>query len=411
MVCCQLSRPLNVVLPQDHYVDSLDDFTDVFGPLPIQPHDDPNKLLIHDDPGLFYSPREKLENLYLESNCRTICSIEDDDALVGLQDFEVLKFVGEGAFAKVYQVRKNGSSDIFAMKVIRKDLMVEQDHTQYVKSERDILTKVDHPFIVRLRYCFQTKYRLYLVLDFVNGGDLDFQLQQQFLFKEDLARIYAAEIVSAVSYLHANGILHRDLKPENVLLDEKGHVMITDFGLAKQFDDYNNTRSDSICGTWKYMAPEVILGKYHDKACDWWSVGVLLYQMLTGKLPFVGGAKRWKVQDKIVNKKLKLPPFLSSDAHSLLKGLLHKEASQRLGSGPGGSEEIKGHKWFGSVNWKKLEAREIQPSFVPQVTGKQCIANFEESLTNMPAILSPAASPKCAEDTLQGFTYVCPALA
>ncbi|XP_058075403.1 serine/threonine-protein kinase AtPK2/AtPK19-like isoform X1 [Magnolia sinica] len=325
---------------------------------------------------------------------------------VGLEDFEVMKLVGQGAFGKVFQVRKKGTSEIYAMKVMRKDKIMEKNHAEYMKAERDILTKIDHPFIVQLRYSFQTKYRLYLVLDFVNGGHLFFQLYHHGLFREDLARIYTAEIVSAVSHLHANGIMHRDLKPENVLLDADGHAMLTDFGLAKQF--LENTRSNSMCGTVEYMSPEIVLGKGHDKAADWWSVGILLFEMLTGKPPFVTG-NREKIQQKIIKDKIKLPAFLSSEAHSLLKGLLQKEASRRLGSGPDGSEEIKRHKWFKPINWRKLEAREIQPSFRPNVAGKHCIANFEERWTNTPLSDSPVASPVAGECNFVGFTYVRPA--
>ncbi|XP_038995268.1 serine/threonine-protein kinase AtPK2/AtPK19-like isoform X2 [Hibiscus syriacus] len=322
---------------------------------------------------------------------------------IGLKDFEVLKVVGQGAFGRVYQVRRSGTSDIYAMKVMRKDKIMEKNHAEYMKSERDILTKVDHPFIVQLRYSFQTKYRLHLVLDFVNGGHLFFQLYRQGLFREDLARIYTAEIVSAVSHLHANGIMHRDLKPENILLDADGHVMLTDFGLAKEFDE--NTRSNSMCGTLEYMSPEIVLGKGHDKAADWWSVGILLYEMLTGKPPFCGG-NRQKIQEKIIKEKIKLPAFLSSEAHAILKG---KEASKRLGSGQGGSEEIKRHKWFKSINWKKLEAREMRPSFLPEVAGNQCVANFDDCWTNMTVHDSPVASPTFGENPFKGFTYVRPA--
>lgn len=182
--------------------------------------------------------------------------------------------------------------------------------------------------------------------------------------------------------------------------------MLTDFGLAKQFDE--NTRSNSMCGTVEYMAPEIVLGKGHDKAADWWSVGILLYEMLTGKPPFIGG-NREKIQQKIVKDKIKLPAYLSSEAHSLLKGLLQKDASKRLGSGPIGSEEIKRHKWLKPINWKKLEARDIQPSFRPEVAGKHCIANFEKRWTDMPLSDSPAASPKSNVNPFVNFTYVRPA--
>ncbi|KAK4801408.1 hypothetical protein SAY86_021895 [Trapa natans] len=336
---------------------------------------------------------------------KDIHGIYGDAKSVGIEDFEVLKVVGQGAFGKVYQVRMKGTSEIYAMKVMRKDKIMEKNHADYMKAERDILTKVDHPFIVQLRYSFQTKYRLYLVLDFINGGHLFFQLYHHGLFREDLARIYAAEIVSAVSHLHANGIMHRDLKPENILLDADGHVVLTDFGLAKEFEE--NMRSNSMCGTVEYMSPEIILGKGHDKSADWWSVGVLLFEMLTGKPPFIGG-NRAKIQQKIVKDKMKLPNFLSSEAHSLLKGLLQKEATKRLGSGPNGNEDIKGHKWFKTINWKKLEAREINPSFRPEVAGKQCIANFEKKWTEMSITDSPAASPTTGVNPFSGFTYVRP---
>ncbi|KAK2982391.1 hypothetical protein RJ640_026234 [Escallonia rubra] len=444
-------------LPSDHV--ELD-FSDVFGPVPAQAPlefgcEDSKKFaldandIVYDDPAIIYSRSRSLvgptsyvsqslklsklalhetEDLelmegvsggafkeILESSLGHAVSEEsiiqvDGNPLksqtVGLDDFEVLKVVGQGSFARVYQVRKRGSFEIFAMKVMRKDKIMEKNHAEYMKAERDILTKVDHPFIVQLRYSFQTKYRLYLVLDFVNGGHLFFQLYRQGLFREDLARLYTAEIVSAVSHLHANGIMHRDLKPENILLDAEGHVMLTDFGVAKEFDE--STRSNSMCGTLEYMSPEIVLGKGHDKAADWWSVGVLMYEMLTGKPPFFG-RNRQKIQQKIIKDKIKLPAFLSSEAHSLLKGLLQKEASKRLGSEPGGSDEIRSHKWFRSINWEKLEAREIKPTFLPKVAGKQCVANFEECWTNMPLLDSPAASPKFCENLFEGFTYMRPA--
>ncbi|GLU14855.1 hypothetical protein SLE2022_313980 [Rubroshorea leprosula] len=439
----QLLIPLTV--PEAVDTDQLElDFSDVFGPLPVQAtteatelaYDDP--IVVHSrshslvGPSSFVSHSLKLSKLTLHGTedslelleCiagETNEEVEEDsneeplkdvnvNAMhvnsIGIEDFEVLKVVGQGAFGRVYQVRKKGTSEIYAMKVMRKDKIVEKNHAEYMKAERDILTKIDHPFIVQLKYSFQTKYRLYLVLDFINGGHLFFQLYHHGLFREDLARIYAAEIVSAVSHLHTNGIMHRDLKPENILLDADGHVMLTDFGLAKQFEE--NTRSNSMCGTVEYMAPEIILGKGYDKAADWWSVGILLYEMLTGKPPFIGG-NRDKIQQKVVKDKIKLPAFLSCEAHSLLKGLLQKEASKRLGSGPAGIDEIKRHKWFKPINWKKLEAREIQPSFRPEVEGVHCIANFEKRWTDMPLSESPASSPKTITNPFTNFTYIRPA--
>lgn len=354
---------------------------------------------------------EELSEISTDDDAKPLDSLQDElskeEQKVGLEDFEIMKVVGQGAFAKVYQVRKKGTSEIYAMKVMRKDKIMEKNHAEYMKAERDILTKIDHPFIVQLRYSFQTKYRLYLVLDFINGGHLFFQLYNHGLFREDLGRIYAAEIVSAVSHLHANGIMHRDLKPENILLDADGHVVLTDFGLAKELEE--NGRSNSLCGTVEYMAPEIVLGKGHDKAADWWSVGVLLFEMLTGQPPFSGG-NRHKIQQKITKDKIKLPAFLTSEAHSLLKGLLQKDPTLRLGSGIMASEEVKHHKWFKPINWKKLEAKQIQPSFRPEVAGNLCTANFEKCWTDMSVVISPAASPNANGNLLfKDFTYVRPA--
>ncbi|KMT17414.1 hypothetical protein BVRB_2g038690 [Beta vulgaris subsp. vulgaris] len=372
-------------------------FADVFGPIPpTQPSIDPYLCCDFKDLSIYPTKRNGIHE---------IPSLDDlhEECIIGVDDFEVLKVVGKGAFGKVYQVRKRGvSNEIYAMKVIRKDKIIEKNHVQYIKYEREILKKVDHPFIIKLIYSFQTKYRLYFVLDFVNGGQLFFQLIQHGLFREDLGRVYAAEIVSAVSYLHDNGIMHRDLKPENILLDADGHIMLTDFGLAKQFDD--TTRCNSMCGTTEYMAPEIILGEGHNKAADWWSVGILLYEMLTGELPFRGG-NRYKLQQKILKDKIKLPTFLSSEAHSLIKGLLQKDPSKRLGSGPNGENEIRSHRWFKCINWKKLENREIQPSFKPVVGGKECVANISDEWTKMPLVDSPATSPRSGEqnDNFKGF--------
>lgn len=325
---------------------------------------------------------------------------------LGPQDFELLRVVGQGSFGKVFQVRKKGTSEIYAMKVMRKQNILKRNHGSYVKAERDILTKVVHPFIVQLRYSFQTRSKLYLVLDFINGGHLFFQLYRQGTFNEDLARMYAAEIVLALAHLHKNGIIHRDLKPENILLDADGYVMLTDFGLAKEVNE--DSPSKSLCGTMEYMAPEIVQYKGHGKAADWWSVGILLYEMLTGQPPFTHNNKQ-KLQEKIIRDKIKLPTYLTSEANNLLKGLLQKDQSKRLGNGPTGSEDIKQHKWFKSINWRKLEMRQVTPKFLPAVSGKHCTANFDEMWTNLPLDDSPAGTPKSSDfDFFQGYTYMAP---
>ncbi|GER47416.1 CsPK5 family protein [Striga asiatica] len=374
-----------------------------------------------DQEELYYSSDDiaasDVKNGFLECESESFCDGNGSDLdggdvgakRIGPGDFEIMRVIGKGAFGKVFQVRMKGKSGIhgdgiFAMKVMRKDTIIKNNHVDYMRAERDILTKVVHPFIVQLRYSFQTKSKLYLILDFINGGHLFYHLYRQGIFSEDQARVYTAEIVSAVAHLHKNGIVHRDLKPENILMDDDGHVMLTDFGLAKEIDE--SSRSNSLCGTTEYMAPEILQSKGHNKNADWWSVGILLYEMLNGQPPYTH-ANRKKLQDKIINEKLKLPPRLTGEAHSLLKGLLQKDPSKRLGSGTKGADEIKSHKWFRTVNWKKLEARELQTKFKPDVSGKDCTANFDKCWTTMPLDDSPAPTPTSGEH-FHGYTYVAP---
>lgn len=327
---------------------------------------------------------------------------------VGPQDFEMLRVVGQGAFGKVFQVMHKATRTIYAMKVMRKERILQRDHSEYVRSERDLLTAVVHPYIVTLRFSFQSPTKLYLVLDFLNGGHLFFNLYRQGVFAEDVARLYTAEIVLAIAYLHSLGIVHRDLKPENVLLDSEGHVRLTDFGLAKGNMSDEGERTNSFIGTMEYMAPEIIEAKGHGKTVDWWSTGILMYEMLCGVPPF-RAKSRQALQQQIATGKVKYPKFLSVDAQSLLKGLLTRDPAKRLGAGPHGSEAVKRHPWFKSINWAKLEARQIESKFKPTVTCNMDVGNFDKIWTDQPAVDSPCGTPTQASlGKFEGFTYVAP---
>jgi p70 ribosomal S6 kinase len=274
------------------------------------------------------------------------------------------------------------------MKVMRKDRILERRHGEYVRAERDALTAVVHPYIVTLRYSFQTSTKLYLVLDFINGGHLFFQLYRAGTFDEPLARLYTAELVLAITHLHSLGFVHRDLKPENVLLDSQGHIRVTDFGLAKgNMSDAEDQRSNSFIGTMEYMAPEVIAGRGHGKAVDWWSIGVLLYEMLCGVPPF-RAKSRPGLQKLITTAKLKMPKYLSTEAQNLLKGLLTKEASKRIGFGPSGSADVMKHAFFKGVDWAKLEARDVASPFKPTIRSMDSVENFDKIWTDLPVQVS-----------------------
>eukprot|EP00195_Chlamydomonas_chlamydogama_P010294 CAMPEP_0202892906 /NCGR_PEP_ID=MMETSP1392-20130828/2583_1 /ASSEMBLY_ACC=CAM_ASM_000868 /TAXON_ID=225041 /ORGANISM="Chlamydomonas chlamydogama, Strain SAG 11-48b" /LENGTH=513 /DNA_ID=CAMNT_0049577039 /DNA_START=243 /DNA_END=1784 /DNA_ORIENTATION=- len=362
------------------------------------------EALLEDDPNSMSKEQKEMEE---DGPVQAACH-GTAQSKVGPQDFEMLRVVGQGAFGKVFQVQHKVSHRIYAMKVMRKERILQKDHSEYVRSERDLLTSVTHPYIVKMRFSFQTPQKLYLVLDFINGGHLFFNLYRQGVFSEDVARLYTAEIVSALAYLHSRGIVHRDLKPENVLLDSEGHVKLTDFGLAKgnMADDTN--RTNSFIGTMEYMAPEIVDGKGHGKAVDWWSTGILLYEMLCGMPPF-RAKSRHVLQQQILSGKAKYPKYLSPDAMSLLKGLLARDPSKRLGAGPSGSDAVKRHPFFRSINWVKLERREIESKFKPAVNDNTDVGNFDKIWTDQPPEDSPCSTPTAAAAAaFQGFTYTEP---
>lgn len=222
----------------------------------------------------------------------TEANLTGHEEKVSVENFELLKVLGTGAYGKVFLVRKAGGHDagkLYAMKVLRKAALVQRAKTQeHTRTERSVLELVRQaPFLVTLHYAFQTDAKLHLILDYVNGGEMFTHLYQRQHFKEAEVRVYGGEIVLALEHLHKLGIIYRDLKLENVLLDSEGHIVLTDFGLSKEFLTEEKERTFSFCGTIEYMAPEIIRSKSgHGKAVDWWSLGILLFELLTGASPF-----------------------------------------------------------------------------------------------------------------------------
>jgi len=274
------------------------------------------------------------------------------------------------------------------MKVLRKDFLVRTHNVEYTKSEKDILRKIRHSFIVSLHYAFQNESKVYLVMDYINGGQLLYHMREQAMLSEPLVKFYAAETVLALEHLHQLDIIHRDLKPENILIDSQGNISLTDFGFAKEsINDSNKTKT--FCGTVEYMSPEMIKGEGYGKTTDWWSLGILIYDMLTGEPPF-RHKNEGVLHQKILKDKIKCPKYFSGEACSLIKGFLNRDASKRLGSGAHGIEDIKKHLFFKGINWKKLLNKEIDPPFRPTVPkGKLDTSNFDEEFTNVPAVDSP----------------------
>ncbi|XP_048661785.1 ribosomal protein S6 kinase alpha-2 isoform X3 [Marmota marmota marmota] len=325
--------------------------------------------------------------------------------------FELLKVLGQGSYGKVFLVRKVTGSDagqLYAMKVLRKATLKVRDRVRS-KMERDILAEVNHPFIVKLHYAFQTEGKLYLILDFLRGGDLFTRLSKEVMFTEEDVKFYLAELALALDHLHGLGIIYRDLKPENILLDEEGHIKITDFGLSKEAIDHDK-RAYSFCGTIEYMAPEVVNRRGHTQSADWWSFGVLMFEMLTGSLPFQGKDRK-ETMALILKAKLGMPQFLSSEAQSLLRALFKRNPCNRLGAGIDGVEEIKRHPFFVTIDWNKLYRKEIKPPFKPAVGRPEDTFHFDPEFTTRTPTDSPGVPPSAnAHHLFRGFSFVASSL-
>uniref|UniRef100_A0AAY4EKB8 non-specific serine/threonine protein kinase n=1 Tax=Denticeps clupeoides TaxID=299321 RepID=A0AAY4EKB8_9TELE len=356
------------------------------------------------------------------SKSSSLCKLEDDSILKEFDisshvkegcekadpsQFELLKVLGQGSYGKVFLVRKIKGIDtgqLYAMKVLKKATLKVRDRVRS-KMERDILAEVNHPFIVKLHYAFQTEGKLYLILDFLRGGDLFTRLSKEVMFTEEDVKFYLAELALALDHLHSLGIIYRDLKPENILLDEEGHIKITDFGLSKEAID-NDKRAYSFCGTIEYMAPEVVNRRGHTQSADWWSFGVLMFEMLTGSLPFQG-KNRKETMALILKAKLGMPQFLSPEVQSLLRALFKRNPSNRLGAGPDGVEEIKRHSFFGTIDWNKLYRREIKPPFKPAVGRPEDTFHFDPEFTSRTPTDSPGVPPSAnAHQLFRGFSFV-----
>jgi len=318
-------------------------------------------------------------------------------------DFEPLLCLGKGSFGTVLLVRHVVTGKLYAQKQFRKaSLTVHKKLVEQTKTERMVLESVNrHPFVVKLFYAFQDHEKLYLILEYAQGGELFTHLAMERMFEEDAAAFYMAEMVLALEHLHQNvGVLYRDLKPENCLLDTQGHLLLTDFGLSKIAVN-DDDRCNSSLGTIEYMAPEVVQGKPYGKACDWWSLGALGYDLLTGSPPFRAN-NHAKLQEKIVKQKLVLPYFLGPDAKDLLIRLLRKDPTKRLGYHmPKDLQTIKEHRFFRKIDWAALERRELDPPIRPVVTDPALAENFSVDFTNLPLSptltgiddLSPGRSP------------------
>ena len=296
---------------------------------------------------------------------------------IGASDFEFIRLLGEGATCKVFQVRRKKTGKMYAVKVLSKDrILGNHRKVEQALTERKVLVEVRHPFIVQLHWTFQTRLHLYFVLEFCSGGELFFHLSKRGRFPEEIAKFYFCEVLLGLEYLHARNILYRDLKLENILLDEAGHVRLTDFGVSKVADTAKELNFSSVVGTKEYFSPEMIKREGHGKPCDFYCLGCVLYIMLTGALPYFQGDWTEMYQKRVHGATLQFPRGIKREAMELCAKLLDRDPKRRIGSN-GGAEEIRQHSWLSDVDWEKLYTKQITPPIDP----KKNIDNFDPIFT------------------------------
>ncbi|EGD78676.1 AGC/PKC/ETA protein kinase [Salpingoeca rosetta] len=327
-----------------------------------------------------------------------------------IADFSLLKVLGRGSFGKVLLAEHKKSKQICAIKVLQKVAILEDDDVECTMTERRVLALAnDHPFLTKLHASFQSVDKLFFVMEYVSGGDLMFQIQRARKFDEARSRFYAAEIVLALQFLHSHNVVYRDLKLDNVMLDAEGHVKLADFGMCKE-NITDDSLTNTFCGTPDYLAPEVLNEQDYGMSVDWWALGVLLYEMLAGQPPF-DGEDEDDLFEAILEDEVLFPVWISTDAQAILTAFLTRPIDRRLGCGPNGDADIRGHRFFRGLDWQRLENRQIPPPFRPKVRGEKDTGNFDVEFTSEAPRITPTAKgilEGIDQEAFTDFTYTGP---
>ncbi|XP_061405981.1 protein kinase C epsilon type-like isoform X1 [Lethenteron reissneri] len=327
---------------------------------------------------------------------------------MSIADFSFMKVLGKGSFGKVMLAELRGSEEVFAVKVLKKDSIVQDDDVECTMTEKRVLALAkNHPYLTQLFCCFQTRDRLFFVMEYVNGGDLMFQIQRSRKFDEPRSRFYAAEVTSALMFLHRHGVIYRDLKLDNILLDAEGHCKLADFGMCKE-GIADGATTATFCGTPDYIAPEILQELDYGPSVDWWALGVLMYEMMAGQPPFEADNED-DLFESILHDDVLYPIWLSKEAVSILKAFMTKNPSRRLGcvASRGYEEAIKQHPFFRDMDWDLLEKKKIKAPFRPRIKTKKDVNNFDQDFTKEEPGLTPieeAIIKQINQDEFKGFS-------
>ena len=306
------------------------------------------------------------------------CSLVDikpdkNKLIINISDYEKLETVGLGSFGRVRLVRNKNTNKVYVMKILKKVEIIRLKQIDHIYSEYNILSFLNHPFIIQLMGInFDDPKYLYFLLEYVPGGELFTLLRKKQMFPLEQAKFYIAHIITIFEYIHSKNIIYRDLKPENILITKKGYLKLTDFGFAKLLE---NDKTYTLCGTPEYLAPEIILNKGHGKPVDWWTMGILLYEMLVGIDPF-SDDDPMSIYQKIVKGKIHFPKDIDKDAKSLIKHLLNGDTTKRFGCLKNGVKDIAKHKFFEKFNWRNFVYQKMKAPYFPQIKSKFDTSNF-----------------------------------
>ena len=321
-------------------------------------------------------------------------------------DFEPLKLIGTGSLGRVILVRYNYNNNIYAMKELSKAKIKLNKQEEHSKAERDLMVKLNSPFTVNIKFAFQDDSKLYIVSEFLQGGDMFYHIHHSTIhLTEETVKFYIIEIILGIEFLHSNNVIYRDLKPENILMDSEGHIKLSDFGLSKLLENPKD-KAYTLCGTLQYLAPEIIKNKGYDKSVDWWSLGCVYYEMLTGKVPFK--VKANLINQNIFEEKINFEGISNPILVNLISQLLSVNPKKRLGYGEYDAKKIKEHQYFNDVDWNKYLNKEIEPPFLPKLEGELDVRYFDKSFTDEPINSNRSTINSRSNGTSEytGFTYM-----